>query len=647
MRHKSHQSRSRHRKLYLAAFSAATFLPAAATRADAYLSRAFAVSGDPAPGVPDNFRFFSLFTPNVDLFIGPNDEVLTHIPLIDASVPVAEVALFTGTTPANFRVVSRTGIELPGLTGVFPKLFGGPFAANSSGMIIAGADLQGPGTTTDSNVALLVGTNPNDLQVVVREGDPVPDAPANVIFRSVLFPSITDSGLITFLGSLGGSGTNAANNSGLYFRRSGSTTVERLAREGDPTPDVPGQVFGPNAGIVRTNASGQMLINFSLAGAGIVQDVNDHAMWYGTLDSPLLRAMQTGTQAHGLAAGINYSSALGATLAKDGRIAFGTTLSSSIPGQVTTANDSAIFAGHPGALALVVREGDPAPVPGAPNARFAGNLNFHFSAGGNIVLASELTGVAFGNDSGIFAGTSSQDLKALAVASQRAPGTPANVRFQNPSGSGTGFERAAVNSKGQAAFLARVGTNSFTLTDALYFYDPEQGLVLIARQGGQIEVKPGEFRTITDLNIANPGNGQSHQGGTFNDNGTLVFQAIFTVDGGTREGIFTATIPLVGDANVDKVVDFADFQSLERNFLATEATRAMGDLNGDLNVNFADFMLLYNHFGDRKGAPPIPILPSEQAALNAFAAAHVPEPGFALGALGGAITIQSRRRRNS
>ena len=73
--------------------------------------------------------------------------------------------------------------------------------------IIASAELQGPGTTADSNVALFVATNPNDLQVVIREGDPVPDAPANVILRSVLFPSISDAGMITFLGSLGGSGT--------------------------------------------------------------------------------------------------------------------------------------------------------------------------------------------------------------------------------------------------------------------------------------------------------------------------------------------------------------------------------------------------------------------------------------------------------
>src|SRR5687767_10417627 len=175
MRHEP-RSRSRHRTLYLAAISAAALLPAGLARADAYLSHAFAVSGDPPPsGVPANFQYFSLFTPNVDLFIGPNDEVLTHAPFVDASVnpPLVDVALLTGSTPANFRVVSRTGIELPGHPGAFPRLFSGPFAANSSGMIIASAELQGPGTTPDSNVALFVGTNPNDLQVVVREGDPV------------------------------------------------------------------------------------------------------------------------------------------------------------------------------------------------------------------------------------------------------------------------------------------------------------------------------------------------------------------------------------------------------------------------------------------------------------------------------------------
>jgi hypothetical protein len=639
--------------VYVAALSAAALLPAVASRGDAYLSRAFAVSGDPAPGVPDNFKYFTLFAPQIDLFIGPNDEVLTHAALIDTSVnpPVVEAALLSGSTPADFRVVSRTGIELPGLPGVFPKLFGGPFAVGSSGVIIAGADLQGPGTTTDDNLAIFTGTNPNDLQLVMRKGGPVPDAPSDVNYRSALFPSISDAGLVTFGATLGGTGTNAANNSGFYFRRPGAGSLERLVREGDPTPDVPAQSFG-QTGVVRTNGAGQMLLNTGLTGAGIIPNVNDGALWYGTLDDGFTRVMQSGTQAPGLAAGINYSTAADVTLTRDGRLAFGTTLSSSIPGQVSTSNDGAIFAGQPTALAMVVREGDSAPIPGSPNARFSGNLFFHFSSGGNLVFTSDLTGATPGAGGAIFAATSSQDVKTLAVTGRRAPGTPAGIRFQDPSGSDRGFGGAAVNSSGQVAFLASVGTNnsSLALQDALYFYDPEQGLVLVARQGGQIEYKPGEFGTITSVDIARPGNGQSFQAGTFNDNGTVVFQASFshqTAQGTTRtdQGIFTATIPLVGDANVDKVVDFADFQALERNFLTTEATRAMGDLNGDLSVDFADFMLLYNHFGDRKGAPAIPVLPSEQAALNAFAAAHVPEPAFALCSLGAALAIGTRSRR--
>jgi hypothetical protein len=493
-------------------------------------------------------------------------------------------------------------------------------------------DLQGPGVTTNDNIGLVVATSPANVEMVARKGQPVPDAPGNV-YRSMLFSSLNDAGLLTFGAVLGGSGTNSANDSGVYFRRPGGTQVEKLARESELTPDVPGQVFGQST-LVRTNNAGQLLLNTGLAGAGIVEDVNDHAVWFGTIDAPLTRVMQIGNQAPGLAAGINYTTATDITLAQDGRIALGSTLGSAVPGLVTPSNDSAIFTGPPESLALVVREGNPAAVPESPNARFAGNPTFHFGGGGNLVVASELTGATSGRDAALFAGTTSEDLKAVAVAGRRAPGTPAGTLFRNPSGSNPGFERPAVNAHGQAAFIARVGTNTVSLTDALYLYDPEQGLVLVARQGGTIEIRPGEVRTISDLGIARPGNGQTLKGGPFNDDGTLVFQATFT-DG--NAGIFTATVPLVGDADLDKVVSFADFQALERGFGSIDASRAMGDLNGDLAVTFADFMLLKEHFGEQFGGPAIAPSPAERAALDAFAAAHVPEPGVtwvALTALG-------------
>jgi hypothetical protein len=622
--------------------AAAAMLPAGLAHGQAYVSRALIVGGDPAVGTPPQYRYFGLFNPNFDLIINSDNRALAHVPLIDPTVPVGELALYTATSPGDVSLVVRSGAELPGLPGVFPKGYG-IFGINSSGGMAISLDLQGPGTTTADNLGLIVGTGANDLEMVARKGGPVPDAPANINFRSVLFPTLTDSGLLTFGAVLGGSGTNAANDSGIYFRRPGGRTLERLVREGDPTPDVPGQSFGASQ-LVRTNNAGQMLLNSSLAGAGIVANVNDRALWFGQgVDSPLLRVLQTGEPAPGVAPGITFSGASSITLAQDGRIAFRATLSSPIAGQVTTANDSAIYAGKPTEPVLVAREGDAAPVTGAPDAKFSGNPSFHFASGGNIVITSELTGTSFNSDSAVFAGTLATGLHTIAIAGQRAPGTPAGTLFRNPSGSSPGFERAATNGKGQVAFLAQTGTNTITLQDALYLYDPEQGLILVAREGGSIEIRPGEFRTISGVNLGQPGSGQDTQNGPFNDKGVVVFETTFT-DGG--QGIFTAAVPLAGDADLDKVVSFADFQALERGFgTASEATRAIGDLNGDMAVDFSDFQLLYAHFGEQAGGPTLAMSPGERAALEAFAASHVPEPGWGLWS--GAVLFLGKRHRKS
>jgi autotransporter-associated beta strand protein len=94
-----------------------------------------------------------------------------------------------------------------------------------------------------------------------------------------------------------------------------------------------------------------------------------------------------------------------------------------------------------------------------------------------------------------------------------------------------------------------------------------------------------------------------------------------------------------GDADVNGAVNFADFQRLERSFGLSEATWDMGDFNRDRVVDFADFEVLYDNFG----ATTL----DSGAALEAFAAAHVPETtGFlCLAGLTICTSLTRRRRR--
>jgi hypothetical protein len=103
-----------------------------------------------------------------------------------------------------------------------------------------------------------------------------------------------------------------------------------------------------------------------------------------------------------------------------------------------------------------------------------------------------------------------------------------------------------------------------------------------------------------------------------------------------------------GDANANGVVNFADYQALERGFARPNATWASGDFNEDGVVSFADFKILYDNMGLRADGTLAPTAEADRAALAALAGAfggEVPEPGgVVLGVLGVGWVVRRRRR---
>ena len=105
-----------------------------------------------------------------------------------------------------------------------------------------------------------------------------------------------------------------------------------------------------------------------------------------------------------------------------------------------------------------------------------------------------------------------------------------------------------------------------------------------------------------------------------------------------------------GDADLNGIVDFADFQILQNNFGLSSKTFISGDFNGDDLVNFADFQLLQNSFGYQSsvllGAT---VTPFNAVEWNAFLAT-VPEPSsivLAAVAMAGVVACGIRNRRRS
>jgi hypothetical protein len=95
-----------------------------------------------------------------------------------------------------------------------------------------------------------------------------------------------------------------------------------------------------------------------------------------------------------------------------------------------------------------------------------------------------------------------------------------------------------------------------------------------------------------------------------------------------------------GDADLDGLVNLADFNRLAAGFGSTGALWDDGDFNYDGNVNLDDFNRLAANFGQTAAGPGV--TPQDWANL----AAAIPEPaaGVAAAALGWAALLARRRR---
>lgn len=87
--------------------------------------------------------------------------------------------------------------------------------------------------------------------------------------------------------------------------------------------------------------------------------------------------------------------------------------------------------------------------------------------------------------------------------------------------------------------------------------------------------------------------------------GTIDLRFDLDSDGLVDQGDYTTMVvgvmqTFLGDANLDRRVDFADFILLAENF-GRDGGWATGDFNGTLNTDFTDFLILAQSFGQSSG----------------------------------------------
>jgi prepilin-type processing-associated H-X9-DG protein/prepilin-type N-terminal cleavage/methylation domain-containing protein len=114
---------------------------------------------------------------------------------------------------------------------------------------------------------------------------------------------------------------------------------------------------------------------------------------------------------------------------------------------------------------------------------------------------------------------------------------------------------------------------------------------------------------------------------------------------GISSGQIEVKYTLLGDANLDGIVNGSDFSILAANFGQGVTNWDQGNFLFTPSVNGADFAALAANFGQGDASP------GDRAALEAFAAANgiggeLPEPGVAVLGAVGALGLVRRRRRS-
>ena len=191
-----------------------------------------------------------------------------------------------------------------------------------------------------------------------------PNTPVGAVFDSFYPPLLNNAGQVIFKSQLffGSGGVDVSNDSGVW---GGSLQgLFYVARELDQPPGVPvGAQFGDfyNSTPVL-NDRGEVAFGFTMQNdpSLIVTWQNDTGVWYGPPGALALVARE-GSPAAALPVNVLYDTLNGAIVINNaGHLAFNGALRQG-QGGVTSANDTAIWAGTTNSLVLVAREGDPVP----------------------------------------------------------------------------------------------------------------------------------------------------------------------------------------------------------------------------------------------------------------------------------------------
>jgi hypothetical protein len=458
------------------------------------------------------------------------------------------------------------------------------------------ANLAGP-SVNDTNNSTVWSETMGPLHLLAREGDHAVGISSEAYFDAFTYEdfAVNSSGETILRAALTGSGIDPSNDKGIWLH--GSAGMQLIAREGAPVPGMDASL-STLGNRIALNEQGQTAFQSLLEGSS-VNSTNNAAIWLGS-SAPLELVARAGSRAPGTPAGVYYDYFADPGLNAAGQIAFAAA--------VTGGYGAGIWSGAPGSLSLVARALDPAP--GVTGGAYFGGFYTSFLSDPTIVNSEGSTafrariagtGITTDNDDGIWSeGFGPLALVALvAREDEQAPGTPEGVLFDR-------FFGTAMNALGQTAFVAelRGDVQRFVNDRGIWAQNADRELKRIIRTGDELEVAPGDVRTIEYLAFATGSGNEDGRASGFNDTGRLAFFAEFT-DLSTgifvSDGVAISPLAAPGDFNRDGVVNAADY-TVWRDNLGAAAGTLVNDPNAGA-IGIAQYDTWKSNFGETLPLP--------------------------------------------
>jgi hypothetical protein len=401
--------------------------------------------------------------------------------------------------------------------------------------IAFGCLLDSPDVNGGNDIASYYGP-PTAPVLTAREGSPPDLSPSGEYFDFLRPPSINASGTVLSFGQLSWIGGAVG-----AYRRSANGTFEKIIETNDSVDGLSDrrldkQIQGNRAAI---DGAGNAYLIADLYGSNINTN-NKVAILRAAPGNATTLVRKGVTAPPGVpnpSSIIFFSTFLYLNANDPGNIAFIGFLSNSMGSA-----DSGIWTDAPGALSLLVREGDPAP--GITNATFSEFPNaVGIGDDGTVGFCARLggTGITANDELTVWTGRPGA-LKLVAREGDPAPGLGNNVVFDTflQASSETG---PAVNPYGHAAFVARLRGPGITTgnDDTIWVEDGDGTLRLVVREGSNL---PGSGSTTAAIGTSNPALFAPftlHPVGGFASTTRVVFAA--ETAAGANEGIYAATIP--------------------------------------------------------------------------------------------------------